>query len=48
MPIIETLVLIIYTYFSYYIAEGLHLSGIIAIFICGITMGHYSFQNLSS
>ncbi|KAG8466634.1 hypothetical protein KFE25_008013 [Diacronema lutheri] len=32
---------------SYYVAEGLHLSGIVAILFCGIAMAQYTRDNLS-
>jgi sodium/hydrogen exchanger 8 len=47
MPVMETVILVLYAYFSYLIAEGLSLSGIVAILFCGITMAHYSYNNLS-
>jgi sodium/hydrogen exchanger 8 len=46
-PVIETCLVILFAYFSYLIAEGLALSGIVAVFFCGITMAHYTYDNLS-
>jgi NhaP-type Na+/H+ or K+/H+ antiporter len=34
--------------FAYSFAEFCEYSGVIAVFICGITMGHYNFYNLST
>ena len=39
--------LILFAYASYLLADGLSLSGIVAILFCGIVMSHYTFKNLS-
>jgi len=46
-PTLETVLLVLYAYASYLLAEGLGLSNIVAILFCGIVMAHYSFNNLS-
>lgn len=33
---------------SYAFAEYCEYSGVIAVFVCGIVMGHYNFYNLST
>jgi NhaP-type Na+/H+ or K+/H+ antiporter len=47
-PTLETALLLLYAYASYLLAEGLALSGIVAILFCGIVMAHYTFNNLST
>ena len=34
-------------YLSYAVAEWLQLSGVLALFFCGVTLGHYNWYNLS-
>ena len=41
------LLVIIYAFAAYLLAEGLRLSGIVAILFVGITMAHYTYGNLS-
>lgn len=38
---------VIFAFGPYFLAEGLHLSGIMAILFCGIVMSHYTHHNLS-
>ncbi|KAJ1334417.1 sodium/hydrogen exchanger 3 [Batrachochytrium salamandrivorans] len=45
--IYEMVMLIIFAYSSYLLAEVLSLTGIISIFFCGITMSHYAYSNLT-
>lgn len=46
-PTLETSLLAMFAYASYLIAEGANLSGIVSILFVGITMAHYTFNNLS-
>ena len=39
--------MLVFSYAPYGLAEGLHLSGIMAILFCGIVMSHYTHVNLS-
>ena len=43
----EVLFLILCAYLSYMVAEYFNFSGIITIFICGITLSQYAYYNLS-
>ncbi|XRB17000.1 sodium/hydrogen exchanger [Pseudoscourfieldia marina] len=45
--ILEASMLLSWPYMAYMLAEGLELSGIVAILFCGITMSHYTVHNLS-
>jgi len=47
-PTLEFSMLVMYAYSSYLLAEGLNLSGIVAILFCGIIMAHYTRKNLSA
>ncbi len=40
-------ILIIVPWFSYLVAEGLKMSGIVSILFCGITMAKYTLPNVS-
>ncbi|XP_018026186.1 sodium/hydrogen exchanger 8-like [Hyalella azteca] len=44
---LELCILIIFIYAPYALAEGIHLSGIMAILFCGVVMSHYTHYNLS-
>jgi NhaP-type Na+/H+ or K+/H+ antiporter len=44
----ETSLIIMMAYMSYIIAELLDISGIVTIFMCGLTMAHYTYYNLSN
>jgi NhaP-type Na+/H+ or K+/H+ antiporter len=43
----ESALIILFGYLSYTLAEIVHLSGIMSIFFCGVSMGHYAWHNLS-
>jgi len=45
--VLEPLLVIIFAYLSYLTAETFHMSGILAITFCGITMKNYVEQNIS-
>ncbi|XP_065335139.1 sodium/hydrogen exchanger 8 [Cloeon dipterum] len=47
-PSLEFGMMLVFTYAPYALAEGLHLSGIMAILFCGIVMSHYTHFNLST
>ncbi|CAI5486845.1 unnamed protein product, partial [Closterium sp. Naga37s-1] len=44
---LECCLIVLFPYISYLVAEGLALSGIVAILFCGILMKRYTFPNLS-
>jgi solute carrier family 9 (sodium/hydrogen exchanger), member 8 len=46
-PTFEMVMLIIFAYSSYLLADVLQLTGIISIFFCGVFMAHYAAGNLS-
>ncbi|CAF1684933.1 unnamed protein product, partial [Adineta ricciae] len=45
---LEISLLLLTAYASYMFAEIFHLSGIMSILVCGLTMSHYTHENLSS
>ncbi|XP_056850576.1 sodium/hydrogen exchanger 6 isoform X2 [Raphanus sativus] len=45
---LECCLFVLFPYFSYMLAEGLSLSGIVSILFTGIVMKHYTFSNLSA
>ena len=45
--VLEPLLVLIFAYLSYLTAETFHMSGILAITFCGITMKNYVEQNIS-
>ncbi|KAL0271342.1 UNVERIFIED_CONTAM: hypothetical protein PYX00_008459 [Menopon gallinae] len=47
-PSLEFGIMLVFTYAPYALAEGIHLSGIMAILFCGIGMSHYTHFNLST
>ncbi|KAH8284486.1 hypothetical protein KR044_007759, partial [Drosophila immigrans] len=47
-PSLEFAIMLMFTYAPYVLAEGIHLSGIMAILFCGIVMSHYTHFNLST
>lgn len=42
----EVLVVILFPYIAWMLAEAAHLSGIVSILFCGIVMAHYTTHNL--
>ncbi|KAF5742807.1 Na+/H+ antiporter 6 isoform 2 [Tripterygium wilfordii] len=44
---LECCLFVLFPYFSYMLAEGIGLSGIVSILFTGMVMKHYSFSNLS-
>ncbi|XP_058723665.1 sodium/hydrogen exchanger 6 [Vicia villosa] len=44
---LESCLFVLFPYFSYMLAEGLGLSGIVSILFTGIVMKHYAYSNLS-
>ncbi|RUS80101.1 hypothetical protein EGW08_012147 [Elysia chlorotica] len=46
-PSLEVGMVFAFSYLPYALAEGIHLSGIMAILFCGIVMSHYTHFNLS-
>lgn len=47
-PSLEFGMMLVFSYGPYVLAEGIHLSGIMAILFCGIVMSHYAHYNLST
>ncbi|XP_027849240.2 sodium/hydrogen exchanger 8 [Aphis gossypii] len=47
-PSLEFAMMLVFTYAPYVLAEGIHLSGIMAILFNGIVMSHYTHFNLST
>ena len=48
MPDAELTILTLFGFGSYYIAEAMGMSGIMALFICGRTSCHYGWHNMST
>lgn len=46
-PGIESCLILLLAYASYLFSNGLHISGIVSILFCGITMKHYAYYNMS-
>ncbi len=47
MPHFEITLILLFAFGSYFFAECLRLSGIMALFFCGITLAHYNSHNIS-
>eukprot|EP00299_Pterocystis_sp_00344_P004496 c1555_g1_i1.p1 GENE.c1555_g1_i1~~c1555_g1_i1.p1 ORF type:complete len:531 (+),score=140.60 c1555_g1_i1:56-1594(+) len=45
--VMEGCLITLFAWASYFFADSFEFSGIVAILFCGITMSHYSFENLS-
>ncbi|KAF2070082.1 hypothetical protein CYY_008591 [Polysphondylium violaceum] len=46
-PPLETIFMIMFSYISYLVSDSIGLSGILSSFFSGMTMSHYSLQNLT-
>ncbi|KAI9677441.1 MAG: monovalent cation:H+ antiporter, CPA1 (nhx1) [Caeruleum heppii] len=46
-PKIESCLIILIAYASYFFSNGVHLSGIVSLLFCGITLKHYAYYNMS-
>lgn len=46
-PKIESCLVILIAYASYYFANGATMSGIVSLLFCGITLKHYAYYNMS-
>ncbi|KAI9805140.1 MAG: hypothetical protein M1825_000974 [Sarcosagium campestre] len=46
-PKIESCLVILIAYASYFFSTGCHLSGIVSLLFCGITLKHYAYYNMS-
>ncbi|EMR62303.1 putative sodium hydrogen exchanger 3 protein [Eutypa lata UCREL1] len=46
-PQIESCLIVLIAYASYFFSQGCHLSGIVSLLFCGITLKHYAYFNMS-
>lgn len=46
-PINQTVLLLLFAYLAYTIAESMDVSGILTLFVAAVTQGHYSWHSLS-
>lgn len=46
-PKIESCLIVLIAYASYFFSNGLHMSGIVSLLFCGITLKHYAYYNMS-
>ncbi|OJD10192.1 sodium/hydrogen exchanger 3 [Emergomyces pasteurianus Ep9510] len=46
-PKIESCLIVLIAYASYFFSTGVHLSGIVSLLFCGITLKHYAYYNMS-
>lgn len=46
-PKIESCLIVLIAYASYFLSNGLHMSGIVTLLFCGITLKHYAYYNMS-
>ena len=47
-PVKEIFLMVLIAYLSYVISELFELSAIMSLFVCGVTMSHYTYHNISS
>lgn len=46
-PQIESCIILLIAYESYFFSNGCHMSGIVSLLFCGITLKHYAYYNMS-
>ncbi|KAI0866895.1 Sodium/hydrogen exchanger family-domain-containing protein [Xylaria cubensis] len=46
-PHIETCLIVLITYASYFFSQAVRMSGIVSLLFCGITLKHYAYFNMS-
>ncbi|KIW17074.1 sodium/hydrogen exchanger 3 [Exophiala spinifera] len=46
-PKIESCLVVLIAYASYFFSNGVHMSGIVSLLFCGITLKHYAYYNMS-
>ncbi|BFZ53067.1 monovalent cation:H+ antiporter, CPA1 (nhx1) [Savitreella phatthalungensis] len=46
-PQIESCIILLLAYSSYFFSNGIHMSGIVSLLFCGITLKHYAYFNMS-
>lgn len=46
-PQIESCLVLLFAYASYFFSNGCHMSGIVSLLFCGITLKHYAYYNMS-
>ncbi|KAK7207936.1 Sodium/hydrogen exchanger family-domain-containing protein [Myxozyma melibiosi] len=44
---LETCLILLFAYASYFFSNGCHMSGIVSLLFCGITLKHYAYYNMS-
>ncbi|KFA67499.1 hypothetical protein S40285_00178 [Stachybotrys chlorohalonatus IBT 40285] len=47
LPKIESCLIVLIAYATYFFSHGIHLSGIVSLLFCGITLKHYAYFNMS-
>lgn len=45
-PQIETCLVLLFAYETYFFSTGAHMSGIVSLLFCGITLKHYAYYNM--
>ncbi|KAL8304709.1 hypothetical protein RB597_004218 [Gaeumannomyces tritici] len=46
-PKIESCLIVLIAYATYYFSQAIHMSGIVSLLFCGITLKHYAYFNMS-
>ncbi|QLQ78342.1 hypothetical protein HG537_0A05890 [Torulaspora globosa] len=46
-PQIESCIILLIAYETYFFSNGCHMSGIVSLLFCGITLKHYAYYNMS-